>query len=82
MQQTLNRYQRVNQFPHSFELTRKDTLARNIGKMKQLVGERHFTFFPTTFILPRDQVAFTNHLSTLSAGETKVPNTTPMINHE
>ena len=28
--QGLNRYQRVNQFPRSYEITRKDTLCRNM----------------------------------------------------
>jgi hypothetical protein len=64
MCQSLGPHQRVNQFPRSFEVTRKDTLARNMGRMKQLSGERHFAFFPTTFVLPRDHAAFTAHLAT------------------
>jgi hypothetical protein len=61
--QGLSRFQKVNQFPRSFEVTRKDTLARNMGRMQQVHGARHFQFFPTTFILPRDKGDLVAHLS-------------------
>jgi len=32
--ENLNEYQKVNHFPHSYELTRKDRLAYNINKME------------------------------------------------
>ena len=47
-----NKWQRVNQFPRTREITRKDTLARNIIAMQQLHGRRHFDFMPQSFILP------------------------------
>ncbi len=45
-------FQRVNHFPKSCELTRKDRLYKNIEKMQQDKGFKHFDFIPTTFILP------------------------------
>ena len=52
--QTLRKYQKVNHFPKSTEITRKDCLYKNITKMQELYGYRHFDFIPKTFILPQD----------------------------
>lgn len=38
--QGLSRFQRVNQFPRSYEITRKDSLCRNISRMQALHGRR------------------------------------------
>lgn len=56
--QGLNRYQKVNQFPRSYEVTRKDNLARNMRRMEQMHGERHFEFMPKSFVLPADIAEF------------------------
>lgn len=45
-------YQRVNHFPRSYELTRKDKLFKNIEKMQYFRGLKHFDFIPTTFLMP------------------------------
>ncbi|XP_031625229.1 tubulin polyglutamylase ttll-4 isoform X2 [Contarinia nasturtii] len=45
-------YQRVNHFPRSYELTRKDRLYKNIEKMQQLRGMKHFDIVPISFMLP------------------------------
>ena len=45
---------KVNHFPKSLEITRKDNLCKNIQKMQQLHGVRNFNFIPKTFVLPRD----------------------------
>ncbi|XP_046401476.1 tubulin polyglutamylase TTLL5 isoform X2 [Ischnura elegans] len=50
----LTPYQRVNHFPRSYELTRKDRLYKNIEKMQLLKGVRHFDFIPQTFVMPGD----------------------------
>ena len=50
--QGLNPYQKVNQFPRSYEITTKDNLCRNITRMKQIHGARHFDFSPAGFVLP------------------------------
>nr|CAI5827763.1 unnamed protein product [Callosobruchus analis] len=45
-------YQRVNHFPRSYELTRKDRLYKNIERMQQLKGFKNFDFIPQTFVMP------------------------------
>lgn len=45
-------FQRVNHFPRSYELTRKDRLYKNIEKMQQLRGMKHFDIVPVSFMLP------------------------------
>jgi len=56
--QALSPGQVVNQFPRTYEVTRKDALARNIMRMQQVHGERHFAFIPATYVLPSDAAAF------------------------
>ncbi|KAL5964285.1 Tubulin polyglutamylase TTLL5 [Taenia solium] len=48
-------FQRVNHFPRSYELTRKDKLAQNIKRMQCLRGLSNFDIIPKTFVLPSDQ---------------------------
>jgi len=50
----MNKYQKVNHFPKSFELTRKDFMQERISRMASLHGKRHFSFTPLTFILPKE----------------------------
>jgi len=52
--QYLGPYQKVNHFPSSYELTRKDCMYRNIAKMQATHGQRHFNFVPVTYIIPQD----------------------------
>ncbi len=52
--QALGKYQKVNHFPRSIEITRKDCLCRNVTKMQSLYGFRHFDFVPKTFVLPQE----------------------------
>ena len=47
-------YQRVNHFPGSYELTRKDNLCKNIVRMQTKYGKQLFDIIPDTFILPDD----------------------------
>ncbi|CAF1013286.1 unnamed protein product [Adineta steineri] len=49
---SLNPFQRVNHFPRSYEMTRKDRLYKNVQKMQQEKGVKNFNFIPTTFLLP------------------------------
>jgi tubulin polyglutamylase TTLL5 len=37
---------------NSTELTRKDRLCFNVGKMQMKYGKNHFDFLPETYILP------------------------------
>lgn len=45
-------HQRVNHFPRSYELTRKDRLYKNIERMQHQKGLKHFDFIPQTFVMP------------------------------
>ncbi|CAG5004183.1 unnamed protein product, partial [Parnassius apollo] len=51
---SLTPYQRVNHFPRSYELTRKDKLFKNIEKMQYFRGMKNFDFIPTTFLMPTE----------------------------
>jgi len=53
--QGLHEYQRVNHFPGSTELTRKDRMFLHLQEMKETFGVSAFDFVPETFVLP-DQV--------------------------
>lgn len=52
--QTLSKYQKVNHFPRSSELTRKDSMYSRMARMQAMYGEKHFNFIPKTFILPKE----------------------------
>jgi tubulin polyglutamylase TTLL5 len=44
--------QKVNHFPRSCELTRKDHLYKNIQRMQKEKSAKAFNIVPTTFIMP------------------------------
>ncbi|CAL8100870.1 unnamed protein product [Calicophoron daubneyi] len=48
----LTDFHKVNHFPRSYEITRKDRLAKNIQRMQRFKGMRHFDFVPQSFLLP------------------------------
>lgn len=52
--QSMSKYQKINHFPKSFELTRKDFMNERIVRMEGIHGKRHFNFCPTTYILPKE----------------------------
>ena len=47
-------HQKINHFPGSEELTRKDRLYANVSKLMDKFGRDSFNFLPETFILPED----------------------------
>ncbi|XP_064185518.1 tubulin polyglutamylase TTLL4 [Anguilla rostrata] len=51
---TLREYQKLNHFPGSFQIGRKDRLWRNLSKMQVHFGKQEFGFFPRSFVLPQD----------------------------
>lgn len=51
----LNPYQKVNHFPGTWALGRKDRLARNMARMQREFGD-HFDFHSHTYILPADRL--------------------------
>ncbi|CAE7655544.1 Ttll5 [Symbiodinium sp. CCMP2456] len=55
--QDMNEFQRVNHFPGSTELTRKDRLWMNFRDMAQTFGDA-FDFVPQTFVLPGQMQEF------------------------
>ncbi|KAJ1626447.1 tubulin-tyrosine ligase family-domain-containing protein, partial [Pavlovales sp. CCMP2436] len=50
----LGAYQKVNRFPQMHEITRKDRLCRNLFRMREIHGARHFDFIPSTYVLPAE----------------------------
>ncbi|XP_064621564.1 tubulin polyglutamylase TTLL5-like isoform X3 [Lineus longissimus] len=48
----LTEFQKVNHFPRSYEITRKDRLFKNVQRLQQTKGFRHFDFIPQSFVLP------------------------------
>lgn len=50
----LGGHQKLNHFPGTFQIGRKDRLWRNLSKMQLRFGKQEFSFFPRTFILPQD----------------------------
>ena len=51
-------HQRVNHFPRSYELTRKDRMYKNIERLKFSKGPKHFNFIPKTFTIPNEYSEF------------------------
>ncbi|KAG2387149.1 hypothetical protein C9374_001481 [Naegleria lovaniensis] len=56
--QHLNAFQRVNHFPGSTNLGRKDLLFINLFRQQQLMGGSEYDFFPDSFLLPYDYNVF------------------------
>ena len=55
--QSLGAYQKINHFPKSFEITRKDLMLQHLSKMKHRFA-REYSFFPETYILPQESSIF------------------------
>ena len=52
---TLKKYQKINHFPKSTEITRKDSLYKNICKLQtQFLSTKQFNFIPESYILPNE----------------------------
>ncbi|NXR55523.1 TTLL5 polyglutamylase, partial [Hippolais icterina] len=60
---TLTDVQKVNHFPRSYELTRKDRLYKNVCRMQLAHGFKTFHILPQTFILPTEYQDFCNTYS-------------------
>ncbi|KAH9492090.1 Tubulin polyglutamylase ttll7 [Bulinus truncatus] len=56
----LKPYQHINHFPGMVEVTRKDSLARNMLKMSKVMPD-DFNFVPKTWILPTDYTLLQNY---------------------
>ncbi|ESO89298.1 hypothetical protein LOTGIDRAFT_106043, partial [Lottia gigantea] len=51
-------WQRLNHYPKSTTITRKDCLARNLKRMKGVYGPTVYNFCPMSFNLPNDYTKF------------------------
>ncbi|XP_062863265.1 tubulin polyglutamylase TTLL5 isoform X2 [Trichomycterus rosablanca] len=60
---SLQDFQKVNHFPRSSELTRKDRLYKNIQRMQQIHGFLNFHIVPQTFVLPAEYQEFCTSFS-------------------
>ena len=52
MLQGFGPYQKINHFPKTYEITRKDRLFKNIFAMSEMYPDGGFDFLPKTFVLP------------------------------
>ncbi|XP_053394016.1 tubulin polyglutamylase TTLL5-like isoform X3 [Mercenaria mercenaria] len=55
---SLSEFQKINHFPRSYELTRKDRLFKNIQRMQQIKGVKNFDIVPSSFVLPGEYQEF------------------------
>jgi len=67
----LNEYQKINHFPSSFEITRKDRLSLNYCKMQDKFGVNEFDFLPETFVLPEQFSQFHHTFQQVRQNEPK-----------
>jgi len=51
----MNRFQKINHFPSSNCLTRKDNLYKNLMRLSSKFGKNNFDFLPLSYILPFDK---------------------------
>lgn len=54
----LNEHQKINHFPQSSELTRKDRLCDNVISMQDKFGKEPFDILPETYVLPNEFADF------------------------
>ena len=54
----LNEFQKINHFPCSTELTRKDRMCANMVRMQEKFGKDPFDIVPDAFILPDEFTDF------------------------
>lgn len=50
----LNLIIKINHFPGSFQIGRKDRLSRNLYHAQAMFGKNEYNFVPMTFVLPAD----------------------------
>lgn len=55
---TVRESQKINHFPGTFQIGRKDRLWRNLNRMMVKYGKREFGFVPRTYVLPQDLRVF------------------------
>eukprot|EP00049_Salpingoeca_infusionum_P002302 m.55536 g.55536 ORF g.55536 m.55536 type:complete len:935 (-) comp11498_c0_seq1:358-3162(-) len=63
----LSPWQRINHFPGTGEITRKDNLARNLNRLHRAVGGKNLDMFPRSWVFPADIQLFRRYVDSLSA---------------
>ena len=58
----LNPFQKINHFPGTWHIGRKDMLHRNLQRMRREKGAHEYYFAPQTFLLPGDWTLLCNEL--------------------
>lgn len=51
---TLREQQKLNHFPGTFQIGRKDRLWKNLHRLMSKYGKDQFGFIPTSYILPQE----------------------------
>ena len=69
MYENLNEYQKINHWPMSSELTRKDRLCENVVKMQEKFGKEAFCIIPDSYVLPDEFADFYSHFHNLRSKE-------------
>ncbi|CAH2292872.1 tubulin polyglutamylase TTLL5 [Pelobates cultripes] len=59
----LSKYQKINHFPNSMELGRKDLLCKNIQTLQKKHGAQTYNFLPQSYVLPNDNQEFRKVIS-------------------
>ena len=57
-------YQKINHFPGSFQIGRKDRLCRNLYHAQAIFGKQEYNFVPITYVLPQDYNLLKQELET------------------
>lgn len=63
---SFNCLQKVNHFPASWCLGRKDRLCKTIATMRRLHGIKEYSFHPETFILPYDKDGLARQVTSMA----------------
>ncbi|XP_070567896.1 tubulin polyglutamylase TTLL5-like [Ptychodera flava] len=62
-------WQRMNHFPKTTAITKKDSLARNMRRLKGVYGANTYNFSPKAFNLPNDYTKFVAEYSKMKQSE-------------
>ena len=69
----LNEYQKINHFPWSYEITRKDKYWLNILRMQEKFGKRNYYISPDTYLLPDEFADFFAEFHQVKSSEGRKP---------
>jgi hypothetical protein len=61
-------FQRVNHFPGTWSIGRKDNLHKKLTSRLRRYGKEHYGFFPKGFLLPADRLLLKDEMEQLKAG--------------